>query len=332
MRKRMLSILLLLVSSEIFIGFTPRVSLAQADCSLIKQVIQKLNDKAALGNPGPCSATKGNTGVKLQLDHSVVYALGGHITAVCGGAFEKYRELLFEKSALGYPKDDDLETICTNQNVVHFQNGIIVYDAYGYAVPLFNEVAKAYIDKGGPSGELGRPRGISVATLDGNGSVTSFDHGWIDFHELTGAYIWHSDKTYKAWLDINGSISYLRNGTLDRFDITNRRVEIKDWTDILLTPCDEKIGARRHSGIGLSGVSFINEQGLLILYLRPTPFLYDARADTCKENFELEFFKTDYLIIPPNNGTEIRNLTRESTGGESTVQFESLEFDYFTKN
>ena len=332
MIKRMLSISILVISSALFIVITARTSLAQVDCSLIKQAIKELNNKVALGNPGPCSATMGNTGVKLQLDHSVIYALSGHLTAVCGGAFEKYRELLFEKSALGYPKDSDLETICANQSVVHFQNGIIVYDADGNAVPLFGEVAKAYIAQRGVTGDLGRPEGVSMATLDGNGSVTEFENGWIDFHERAGAFIWHRSKTYKAWLDVNGSISYSRNGTIDRFDISSFRVEINPMTFIVIAPCDAKFSARRHSGIGLSGVSYINEQGLLILYLRLTRFVYDASAGTCEEDSESEFFKGDYLIIPSNDGTEIRNVPRQSIGGESSVQFESLEFDYSARN
>jgi hypothetical protein len=127
---------------------------------------------------------------------------------VHGSILEKWKQLGWERSALGYPTTDEAGTPDGKGRFNHFQHGGIYYTGETGAYEVRGEIYKKWKQLGWERSALGYPTTDEAGTPDGRGRFNHFQGGSIYYTGETGAHEIHGD-IWKKWSEIGWEQSTL---------------------------------------------------------------------------------------------------------------------------
>jgi uncharacterized protein with LGFP repeats len=124
--------------------------------------------------------------------HGSIYwtpATGAH--EVHGLIRQKWADMGWERSSLGYPISDELPVGDNRGRYSNFQGGTIFWSAETGAHEMHSAIMPKWIGLGGGRGWLGYPVSDDVATPNGKGRYVHFEHGSIYWSPQSGAHEVH---------------------------------------------------------------------------------------------------------------------------------------------
>lgn len=156
--------------------------------------------------------TAGRTGLYNQFravhlpgkpEAAIYYSQQTGAHAVYGAIYQKWREMGWERSPLGYPVKDEYDDAGFRR--VDFEHGTLRWSAAtGVAVMqvVYGAIGEKYAALGGAAGVLGRSLGVEQAAPHG-GRFNLFQKGMIYYHPETGAHAIYG-KIGERWLQLGG--------------------------------------------------------------------------------------------------------------------------------
>lgn len=193
--------------------------------SMIDQKYQQLGGTTGfLGSPkGPEQSAPDGTGRFRHYQHGSSYwhpSTGAH--EVHGAIREKWSQLGWERSFLGYPKTDETATPDRQGRYNHFQGGSIYWHPFTGAHEVHGAILAKWAKLGWERSFLGYPQIDETATPDGKGRYNHFQGGSIYWHPDHGAFEVHGAIRDK-WASLGWEKSVFGYPTSDEVDAPDRK-------------------------------------------------------------------------------------------------------------
>jgi uncharacterized protein with LGFP repeats len=119
---------------------------------------------------------------------------------VHGAIHEKWSQLGWERSFLGYPTSDETPDSYGTGRLNHFEGGLVYWSPQTAAHEVHGAILQEWLSLGAERSYLGRPttdEEIWVSEkLNSGGRRNRFEHGEIDWNEASGASPWPSKYTF----------------------------------------------------------------------------------------------------------------------------------------
>jgi uncharacterized protein with LGFP repeats len=165
--------------------------------SLIDDKYQELGGKSGfLGSPrAPEKATPDGRGRYRHFEGGSIYATfetGAH--EVHGAIRNKWAELGWERSFLGYPATDETKTPDGRGRFNHFEGGSIYWTPETGAYEVHGAIRNKWAELGWERSFLGYPTTDETSTPDGRGRYNHFQGGSIHWTREKGAWITRHDQ------------------------------------------------------------------------------------------------------------------------------------------
>ncbi len=135
------------------------------------------------GNPvGPESAAQGGRFQAFQKGCSIYWSVGTDAHDICGLIRDRYAQLGWEKSPLGFPLSDEHPAGNDNQGRYNmFPSGVIYWSQETGAHAVWGDIAGIWQGNGSEKGRYGYPTSDEYDT-DGGGKAQDFQGGTITWH------------------------------------------------------------------------------------------------------------------------------------------------------
>jgi len=199
----------------------------------------------------------------------------GEAHEVHGHIRDKWANLGWENSFLGYPTTDELTTPDGVGRYNHFQNGSIYWYPNAGAFEVHGLIRDKWAELGWERSVLGYPLSDELDTADGQGKYTKFQNGRIYYHPTYGTHFIKYGKIYLNWADggfETGSIGYPTSDTYtengyDKQSFSKKTISEKDAdlinkVDLTQEIKRRKIDVRTQGGRGtcaLEAMTFLLE-------------------------------------------------------------------------
>ncbi|AKK03959.1 LGFP repeat-containing protein [Corynebacterium epidermidicanis] len=173
-------------------------------------------------------------------DNGIAHAVEGRIR-------DKWADLGWENTILGYPITDELTPPDRIGRFNHFQSGSIYWSPATDAHNVQGQIRDAWQRQGWEAGKLGYPATDEITTPDGVGRFNRFEHGHIYWSPTTGAHIiekdmfdlWGANGWEAGTLGYPTSDRYQLNGAVTQ-DFQHGRLQIFPATGQVLRTYDNK--------------------------------------------------------------------------------------------